>query len=58
VDDKALREVEQIVAAELDPESDIHASATYRKEVGGVMARRTLAQALDRAPSETGMGRA
>lgn len=58
VDDKALREVEQIVAAELDPESDIHASATYRKEVGGVMARRTLAQALDRAPSETGRGRA
>lgn len=56
VDDNALREVEQIVAAELDPESDIHASAAYRKEVGGVMARRTLAEALDRARSGTGRG--
>ena len=51
VSDNSLREVEQIVADALDPESDIHASATYRKEVGGVMARRTLAQALNRARS-------
>jgi CO/xanthine dehydrogenase FAD-binding subunit len=56
VDDRALREVEQIVAAELDPESDLHASTAYRKEVGGVMARRTLAQALDRARGETARG--
>ncbi len=49
VEDGALREVEQLVASELDPESDIHASAAYRKEVGGVMARRTLAKALNRA---------
>lgn len=49
VDDDALREVEQLVAAQLEPESDLHASAAYRKEVGGVMARRTLAQALKRA---------
>jgi CO/xanthine dehydrogenase FAD-binding subunit len=56
VDDPALREVEQIVAAELDPESDLHASAAYRKEVGGVMARRTLAQALDRAQGGTARG--
>jgi CO/xanthine dehydrogenase FAD-binding subunit len=56
VDDNALREVEQIVAAELDPESDLHASAAYRKEVGGVMARRTLAQALDRARGGTARG--
>jgi CO/xanthine dehydrogenase FAD-binding subunit len=49
VADDSLREVEQIVANTLDPESDIHASATYRKEVGGVMVRRTLAQALSRA---------
>jgi CO/xanthine dehydrogenase FAD-binding subunit len=56
VDDNALREVEQIVAAELDPESDMHASTAYRKEVGGVMARRTLAQALDRARGGTARG--
>lgn len=49
VDDEALREVEHLVASALDPESDLHASAAYRKEVGGVMARRTLAQALARA---------
>jgi CO/xanthine dehydrogenase FAD-binding subunit len=49
VDDTALREVEQLVAEALEPESDLHASAAYRKEVGGVMARRTLAQALARA---------
>ena len=55
VSDDSLREVEQIVADALDPESDIHASATYRKEVGGVMARRTLVQALNRArPSLSG----
>jgi CO/xanthine dehydrogenase FAD-binding subunit len=49
VDDNALREVEQLVATQLEPESDLHASAAYRKEVGGVLARRTLAQALKRA---------
>ena len=54
VEDDALREVEQLVASELDPESDIHASAAYRKDVGGVMARRTLAQALNRARGEQG----
>jgi CO/xanthine dehydrogenase FAD-binding subunit len=51
VADDSLREVEQIVANTLDPEADIHASDIYRKEVGGVMARRTLAQALKRARS-------
>ncbi|MCH7606844.1 MAG: xanthine dehydrogenase family protein subunit M [Chloroflexi bacterium] len=34
------------IANELDPFSDIHASATYRKEVGGVLARRALESAL------------
>lgn len=36
-------------AAELEPESDIHASAAYRKEVAKVLARRALEQAADRA---------
>lgn len=33
----------------LEPESDIHASAEYRKEVGAVMARRAWVQATERA---------
>jgi len=49
LDDALLREVEGIVTEALEPEGDIHASATYRQEVGGVMARRTLQQARLRA---------
>jgi CO/xanthine dehydrogenase FAD-binding subunit len=52
VDDEALAEVANVVAEEVDADSDIHASAAYRKEVGGVMARRTLAKALSRAKGE------
>ncbi|MEE9148815.1 MAG: xanthine dehydrogenase family protein subunit M [Candidatus Tectomicrobia bacterium] len=52
VDATALAEVEQVVAEELDPDGDIHASVAYRKEVGGVMARRTLAKALRRAKGD------
>lgn len=48
-DDAILKDVERIVADELDPDSDIHASALYRKEVGGVLARRALAAAARRA---------
>jgi carbon-monoxide dehydrogenase medium subunit len=49
LDDALLQEVADIVTEALEPEGDIHASATYRKEVGGVMARRTLQQARLRA---------
>ena len=49
LDDARLQTVAEIVTEALDPEGDIHASATYRKEVGGVMARRTLQQAHLRA---------
>lgn len=48
-DEAVGRDVERIVADELDPDSDIHASALYRKEVGGVLARRALAAAARRA---------
>ena len=41
------------VADELEPDSDIHASAQYRKEVGGVLARRALAQASARLAEGT-----
>jgi CO/xanthine dehydrogenase FAD-binding subunit len=49
LDDALLQEVAEIVTGALEPEGDIHASAVYRKEVGGVMARRTLEQARRRA---------
>jgi aerobic carbon-monoxide dehydrogenase medium subunit len=54
VDAEVLRELGRIVADELEPDSDIHASAEYRKEVGGVLARRALESALAR--SENGVG--
>jgi CO/xanthine dehydrogenase FAD-binding subunit len=47
-----LNEVAQVVAAELEPDGDIHASAAYRKEVGGVVARRALEAALGRGNGE------
>jgi carbon-monoxide dehydrogenase medium subunit len=49
VDQTLLRALSQAVAEELEPDSDIHASATYRKEVGGVLARRALESALARS---------
>ena len=39
-------EAARLVSDALDPISDIHASAKYRKDVAGVMVRRTLEQAL------------
>jgi len=48
LDEATFKEIEQIVADELDPDSDIHASALYRKEVGGVLTRRALAAASAR----------
>jgi len=41
-----LRALSQAIADELEPDSDIHASSAYRKEVGGVLARRVLESAL------------
>jgi carbon-monoxide dehydrogenase medium subunit len=50
-DPKLFRKVANRAAAELETESDIHASAEYRKEVAGVLARRVLEQAATRASS-------
>lgn len=48
-DQKTLLEIARIVSADLDPDSDVHASAEYRQEVGGVLTRRALEKALLRA---------
>jgi CO/xanthine dehydrogenase FAD-binding subunit len=48
VDGRALEEAARVVSNSLEPHSDIHASAQYRKEVGGVLARRALEEALRR----------
>ena len=52
VDRSTLQEVGRMVSEELDPQSDIHASSQYRKEVGGVLARRALEDALAMATGE------
>ena len=45
VDDAARREAAALVSEAVNPGSDIHASAEYRKEVSAVMARRALEDA-------------
>ncbi|HXH86444.1 MAG TPA: hypothetical protein VNI35_06430, partial [Nitrospira sp.] len=49
VDGKAIAEVTRMVSESLEPDSDLHASAQYRKEVGGTLTGRFLTQALARA---------
>jgi aerobic carbon-monoxide dehydrogenase medium subunit len=41
-----LREAAGVAAASLSPDSDLHATAEYRKEVAAVLAERTLAAAV------------
>jgi aerobic carbon-monoxide dehydrogenase medium subunit len=49
LDARVLAQLANIVAAELEPDADIHASAEYRREVGGVIARRAVEMALGHA---------
>jgi aerobic carbon-monoxide dehydrogenase medium subunit len=49
LDGRVLDQLANIVAAELEPDADIHASAEYRREVGGVIARRAVEMALGHA---------
>lgn len=49
IDPALLGELSRVIAQELDPDSDVHASAAYRKEVGGVLVRRALESALAKA---------
>lgn len=46
---RLFRDAANLAATELEPESDIHASAEYRKAVAKVLARRALEQAAERA---------
>jgi carbon-monoxide dehydrogenase medium subunit len=49
VDGRVLADVARVVAEDLEPDSDIHASAAYRQEVGAVVARRALEAAVGNA---------
>jgi carbon-monoxide dehydrogenase medium subunit/2-furoyl-CoA dehydrogenase FAD binding subunit len=49
---KLFSEAANAAAAELDAESDIHASADYRREVSVALARRVLEAASDRATDQ------
>ncbi|WP_409305602.1 FAD binding domain-containing protein [Peribacillus sp. SCS-155] len=47
--DSLLNKVVEIVAATVDPESDLHASADYRRHLATVLTKRTLQSAYTRA---------
>ncbi|HEY8414471.1 MAG TPA: xanthine dehydrogenase family protein subunit M [Thermaerobacter sp.] len=49
-----LRRVAQDVAARLNPDSDLHATAEYRRSVAGVLGYRALLTAVERARARTG----
>jgi CO/xanthine dehydrogenase FAD-binding subunit len=46
---KAIEEAGTRVAAAIEPDSDLHASSDFRKHLAGVLTRRALAQAAERA---------
>ncbi len=45
-----VEEAARMVEGALDPDSDIHASAAYRRHVAGVLAARAVMQAMGRVP--------
>lgn len=50
--EELLADVSAAVEGELDPPSDIHASGDYRRHLAGVLARRALRRAAERATGE------
>jgi carbon-monoxide dehydrogenase medium subunit len=48
----AIRAAAETVSSEIDPPSDIHASAKYRRHLASVLTRRALEQAFARAQAE------
>lgn len=51
---EAFEEAARRVSEALRPDSDLHASAEYRRHVAGVLTRRALARALERAKGGKG----
>jgi CO/xanthine dehydrogenase FAD-binding subunit len=49
VDEARLRDVAQAAASEIDPESDLHASADFRRHLSAVLTQRALHKAAERA---------
>ena len=49
VDETRLRDVAQAAASEIEPESDLHASAEFRRHLGVVLTQRALRKAAERA---------
>jgi CO/xanthine dehydrogenase FAD-binding subunit len=49
---KAMEEAGARVAAAIEPDSDLHASSDFRKHLAGVLTRRALAQAAERAGAD------
>ena len=49
ITESAAREVGAEASRAIDPSSDLHASATYRKQVAAVVTRRALLEAAERA---------
>jgi CO/xanthine dehydrogenase FAD-binding subunit len=46
---EALAEIGRLAAADLRPDGDLHASSAYRQHVAGVLTRRALSRAVERA---------
>lgn len=55
--DELLAEAGKRAAASVQPESDIHASGEYRRDMTGVLTRRALRQALDEGRAQADGGR-
>ena len=49
---EALAEVGRLVSGAVRPDSDLHASSEYRTHLAGVLTRRALARAVERAKGE------
>jgi carbon-monoxide dehydrogenase medium subunit len=51
--EEAIRAAAEAVNADIDPDTDIHATAAYRRHLARVLARRVLGRAVDRAIHKT-----
>jgi aerobic carbon-monoxide dehydrogenase medium subunit len=52
----AFEEVARRVSASVEPDSDLHASSEYRRHLAGVLTRRALARAAERAAGAAATG--